>query len=127
MSRTSGGKLERAHRSKTGITILSMAEVPNFLAGVLPSLMTIRRFGATKEDVDTLRIGEVIGGILSLSIGLGASIAEDTPAPFLGNLAVLAFLITAYEWAIQHPHPNAVPINQQESQVTVCAHCGMAA
>ncbi len=105
--------LERAHRSKTGVTILSMAEVPNFLAGMLPSLMTIRRFGATKEDIETLRIGEVLGGILSLSIGLGASIAESTPGPFLGNAAVLAFMLASYEWAIRNPHPNAEPIDAQ--------------
>jgi hypothetical protein len=94
-----------------GLAILAAAEVPNFLAGMLPSLMTIRRFGADDHDVAALRQGEVIGSTLALAVGIGASLVADSPWPFAATLLVLAAMLAAYEHAIRNPHPDSRAID----------------
>lgn len=97
--------------STIGLMLLSASEVPNFLAGMLPSLMTIKRFGATQEDRDTLRRGEVAGSALSLMVGAGASLAAKSWLPMLATLGILGIMLFMYEEAIRNPHVDAVPIN----------------
>ena len=101
------------HTGKIALALLSAAEVPNFLAGLLPSLMTIRRFGAEDLDRKALRQGEMLGSVLSITVGAGASLAARSWLPFLATMVVLVVLLAAYESAIRHPHPNAKPINNQ--------------
>ena len=96
-----------------GLTILAMSEVPNFLAGMLPSLMTIQRFGADDGDVSALRKGEIIGSVLALGVGLGATLVADSPLPLIGTVLILVIMLAAYEHAIRNPHPDSVPINRQ--------------
>lgn len=86
-----------------GLVILSAAEVPNFLAGMLPSLMTIRTFADDPEQIAALRRGEVVGSALALGVGAGASLVADSPAPFLACTAVLAVLLYEYEKAMREP------------------------
>ena len=101
------------HTGKIALALLSAAEVPNFLAGLLPSLMTIRRFGAEDMDRKALRQGEVLGSVLSVTVGAGASLAARSWLPFLATMLVLVVLLAAYETAIRNPHPGAKPINDQ--------------
>ncbi len=89
-----------------GLVILAASEVPNFLAGMMPSLMTIRTFADDPEQIRALRRGELVGSALSLSVGLGASLVADTPAPFLASVAVLAVLLYEYEKAMREPIMN---------------------
>jgi hypothetical protein len=96
-----------------GLAILAASEVPNFLAGMLPSLMTIQRFGAEEEDLRSLRRGEAIGSVLALGVGFGATLVADSPWPFLATVVVLLIMLGAYEHAIRNPHPDVVPINRQ--------------
>lgn len=94
-----------------GLALLAAGEVPNFLAGMLPSLMTIRRFGADDMDKQALRQGEIAGSILALMVGVGASYAANTPVPAIATVVVLGIMLVMYEHAIQNPHPDAKPIN----------------
>lgn len=94
-----------------GLALLAAGEVPNFLAGMLPSLMTIRRFGAEELDRKALRQGELIGSALALAVGLGAAMAAKSAAPAWATVVVLVIMLAMYESAIRNPHPNAVPIN----------------
>lgn len=96
-----------------GLMLLAASEVPNFLAGMLPSLMTIKRFGATEEDRATLRRGEVAGSALALAVGAGASLVAGSPLPLAATLAILVVMLWLYEDAIRNPHPDARPINEQ--------------
>lgn len=89
-----------------GLTILAAAEVPNFLAGMMPSLMTIRTFADDPEQLRALRRGEVVGSALSLAVGLGASLVAESPAPMLASVAVLAVLLYEYERAMREPIAN---------------------
>ena len=99
--------------SLLGVTLLAVADVPAFLSGLLPSLMTIQRFGAEDIDRDALRRGEALGGALALAVGAGASMIADSWLPFFACAATLAVLLAAYEHAIRNPSPSATPIDSQ--------------
>jgi hypothetical protein len=89
-----------------GLTILAVSEVPNFLAGMCPSLFTIRTFSDDPEKVKALRHGEIIGGAMSLAVGLGASLVAKSRVPFFACLVTLFVLVLAYEHAIRNPISN---------------------
>jgi hypothetical protein len=108
------GKVSAHEAATIGLALLAASEVPNFMAGMLPSLMTIRRFGADEGDRKALRRGEVAGVILSMGVAFGASLAAGSPLPFVAALVVLAILLYMYEDAMRNPAPDAVPINHQE-------------
>lgn len=86
-----------------GLVILSAAEVPNFLAGLLPSIFTIRTFADDPEKVAALRRGEIVGGGMALGVGIGASLVAKTWAPAVACLGTLAVLLYEYERAIRNP------------------------
>jgi hypothetical protein len=86
-----------------GLTILTIAEVPNFFSGLLPSLFTIGTF-ADEESAETeywIRRGEINAAGLSLALGLGSSLISKSPLPFVGSIAMCAFLIYHYETALK--------------------------
>lgn len=93
--------------------LLAAGEVPNFLAGMLPSLMTIQRFGADDQDRAALRRGELAGSILALGVGVGASMAAGSTMPAAATIIVLVVMLGLYEHAIRNPRPDARPINDQ--------------
>jgi hypothetical protein len=99
-----------------GLAIMAASEVPNFLAGLLPSTMTIGRFAAEPEDRLRLRRSEVVGSALALGVGVGCSLVADSPVPFLMVLGVLAVMLYEYERAIRGAQNSgtAVPINEQK-------------
>lgn len=95
---------EQINAQSIGLTILTIAEVPNFFSGLLPSLFTIGHF-ADDESSDALywiRRGEINALGLSLALGLGASLLSKSPAPFIGCVAMSAFLMYHYEHALKH-------------------------
>lgn len=98
-----------------GLAIMAAAEVPNFLAGMLPSTMTIGRFAAEPEDRMRLRRGELVGGALGVSVGVAASLIAGSPVPFILTMTVLVILIYEYERAIRLAQQSgtAAPISDQ--------------
>jgi hypothetical protein len=98
-----------------GVAIMAAAEVPNFLAGLLPSTMTIGRFAADPVDRGRLRRSEVVGSALAVTVGVGASLIGQSPYPLLLTLLVLGVLLYEYERAIRSAQQSgtATPINQQ--------------
>jgi fatty acid desaturase len=96
-----------------GLFLLAVGEVPNYLSGVLPSWMTIRRFSADERDTVTLRAGEAFGAGFAVLVGAGASLIASSWWPLIGTLVAAGLLICGYEWAIRHPHDDARPINDQ--------------
>jgi len=98
-----------------GLAIMAAAEVPNFLAGMLPSTMTIGRFAAEPEDRMRLRRGELVGGALAVTVGVGASLIAESAVPFILTMAVLGVLIYEYERAIRLAQESgtARPISDQ--------------
>jgi hypothetical protein len=98
-----------------GLAIMAASEVPNFLAGLLPSTMTIGRFAADPVDRRRLRRSEVVGSALAIGIGVGTSLVADSPLPFVMVLAVLGVLLFEYERAIRQAQesPDTQPISAQ--------------
>jgi hypothetical protein len=96
-----------------GLAIMAAAEVPNFLAGLLPSTMTIGRFAADPVDRARLRRSEFVGSALAVGVGVGASLIGQHPLPLLLTLAVLVVLLYEYERAIRGAQESgrATPIN----------------
>jgi hypothetical protein len=102
-----------AGADRVGLAMLAAAEVPNFLAGLLPSLMTIQRFGAEDLDRAALRRGLVAGSALSLGVGVAASLIAHDPLPAAMTGVVLLAMVAMYEHAIRNPHPSAKSIDDQ--------------
>jgi hypothetical protein len=98
-----------------GLAIMAASEVPNFLAGLLPSTMTIGRFAAEPEDRARLRRSEIVGSALAIGVGVGTSLVARHPAPIIMVMVVLAVLLYEYERAIRMAQDGgtATPINQQ--------------
>jgi hypothetical protein len=97
------------------LTLLAAAEVPNFLAGALPSFMTIGRFAAEQEDRDRLVSGMWYGSLLALMIGVGAGLAGGSWWPIAATLVVLAVMLHGYNKHMHTPNKDATPINLQDT------------
>lgn len=106
---------DRPSTATIGLALLAAGEVPNFLAGMLPSLMTIQRFGADEHDRKALRRGELAGSVLALGVGLGAALASNDAMPAVATIAVLVVMLGLYEHAIRNPRPGARSIDDQPS------------
>ena len=89
----------------TALTVLTIAEIPNFWSGFLPSLFTISTFSGGDEQKVAhtkkwIRRGEMQALALSLILGAGASTLARTPWPFLGTVAICGYLLYQYENAL---------------------------
>lgn len=97
------------------LALLSAGEVPNFLAGALPSFMTIGRFAAEPEDRDRLVSGMWYGSLLALMVGVGAGVAGGSYWPIVTTVVILAIMLHGYLKHMNNVSPDAVPIDQQNS------------
>lgn len=93
-----------------GLTILTIAEVPNMFSGLLPSLFTIGHFSSDEsaEAIRWIRRGEINALGLSLALGFGASLISRSAYPFVGCVAMSAFLMYHYEYALRHGAGNDI-------------------
>lgn len=98
-----------------GLTILTIAEVPNFFSGLLPSLFTIGHFSTDESDEACywIRRGEINALGLSLALGVGASMISKSWFPFIGCVGMSAFLMYHYEHALRHGAGNSMS-NQRD-------------
>jgi|SRR5882724_5299242 len=90
----------------TALTVMTLAEVPNFWSGFLPSLFTIATFSGGDEAKAEhtkrwIRRGEMQATGLSLILGVSASVLAGTPYPFLGVLFMVGYLAYQYEHALR--------------------------
>ena len=96
-----------------GASLLAMSEVPNFLAGALPSFMTIKKFAADPESVAALRYAEVFAAVPIAAAGVGATLVFKSWWPVLVVGATAIYYYWGYEKHIRNPAADATPINQQ--------------
>lgn len=97
--------MARSHES-VALTVLVVAEVPNFWSGFLPSLFTIATFSGGDEDKANhtkkwIRRGEIQATGLSLALGVSASLLAEEPWPFIGVLLLIGYLAWQYEHALR--------------------------
>jgi hypothetical protein len=88
------------------LTVLVVAEVPNFWSGFLPSLFTIATFsgGDAEKAAHTkqwIRRGELQATGLSLALGVAAALLAEEPWPFVGVLVMVGYLAYQYEHALK--------------------------
>lgn len=94
-----------------GACLLAASEVPNFLAGALPSFMTIGRFAADPEDVQRLRDGERWAFVPIIAVGLGAGLVFKSYWVIATTAVTAAYYYIGYERHIRNPSVTAEPIN----------------
>lgn len=94
-----------------GACMLAASEVPNFLAGALPSFMTIGRFAADPEDVDRLRDGEKWAAVPIVAVGLGATLVFRSWWPAVVTAVTAGYYYVGYEKHIRNPSTTSEPIN----------------
>lgn len=99
-----------------GACLLAASEVPNFLAGALPSFMTIGRFAADDEDVQRLRDGEKWAFVPIVAVGLGAGLVFKSWWVIVTTAATAAYYYVGYERHIRNPSTTAEPINADGNQ-----------
>jgi|SRR5215469_199960 len=98
--------MARSHQ-QVALTVLVIAEVPNFWSGFLPSLFTIATFSAGDDEQKMhhtkhwIRRGEVQAMGLSLALGVSASLLAEDPWPFIGVLVLICYLAYQYEHALR--------------------------
>lgn len=95
-----------------GLTLLAAAEVPNFLAGMAPSLFTLQHMTGKSQAHEaearlSMHRAYIVGGGLSLAVGAGASLIAGSWLPVIACVFVLVILIAQYEWALGSPHETA--------------------
>ena len=98
-----------------GACLLAASEVPNFLAGALPSFMTIKKFAADPEAVETLRYAELFALPPVVAVGLGAALVFGSWWPAVVTAVTAGYYYAGYEKHIRNPSGAAVPINQQNT------------
>jgi hypothetical protein len=95
-----------------GLTLLAADSVPNFLAGMAPSLFTLQHMGGTSQEHQaeakiSMQRAYVVGGLLSLASGLGASLVSRSPLPLVATVTVFVILVVQYEHALDNPHSTS--------------------
>lgn len=92
------------------LTILTIAEIPNFWSGFLPSLFTIGHFSSDEsgEACYWIRRGEANALGLSLALGTGASLVSKSYLPLAGTILMCGFLIYQYEHALKNGAGNDI-------------------
>ena len=91
---------------QVALTVLVVAEVPNFWSGFLPSLFTIATFSGGDDEKAAhtkkwIRRCEVQATGLSIALGISASILAEEPWPFIGVLILIGYLAYQYEHALR--------------------------
>lgn len=98
-----------------GATLLVISEVPNFLAGALPSFMTIKKFAADEEAVQTLRYAEAFALVPIAASGVGITFIFGSWWPLLLAGVTAIYYYYGYEKHIRNPSQDAVSINESSS------------
>lgn len=96
-----------------GASLLAMSEIPNFLAGALPSFMTIKKFAADEDSVKALRFAEIFAAVPIAAAGIGATLVFKSWWPVTIVAGTAVYYYAGYEKHIRNPSPTAVPIDAQ--------------
>lgn len=91
-------------KESVALSLLAVAEVPNFYSGLLPSLWTIGHFSETENEEARywIRRGEVYASVLSLSVGIATAYISGSPVPLFGTIVMAGALLYLYEHALKN-------------------------
>ena len=87
-----------------GLTLLAVAEVPNFYSGLLPSLWTIGHFSESENEEANywIRRGEVMASGLTLAVGVATAVLTKSIIPLIGVVIMAGILLYLYEHALRN-------------------------
>jgi hypothetical protein len=87
-----------------GLSLMAVAEVPNFYSGLLPSLWTIGHFSEKQSEEANywIRRGEVMASCLTLAVGLATALLSHSIIPLVGVVVMAGILIYLYEHALRN-------------------------
>lgn len=110
--------MARSHES-VALTVLVIAEVPNFWSGFLPSLFTIATFSGGDPDKIAhtkhwIRRGEIQATGLSIALGVSAAVLAEEPWPFIGVMFLIVYLAYQYEHALRLGLSDGMGINMDD-------------
>lgn len=88
---------------------------PAIFAAANPSFFTARQFAHTPEGRKDIRTGELIGTVLTMTLGVGATLVlsdteRTTLVPLFTAGAVCAVMVGMYEYALHHPRNTQTDI-----------------
>lgn len=91
-----------------GLAALVVGDVFSTLAGVNPSVFTIRAFRSDYAHADKtagdIHIGMVFGSVVSMVVALGATLVARSWWPVAIGAGAVTAADLMYEWAVRNPH-----------------------
>jgi hypothetical protein len=87
---------------ETILALFIALESVHFYSAFMPSVFTIEHFAGNQQDVASLRRGEVIATIFSLSVGILMSKIIKSKLPFMLTLITSTVMILLYENSIRN-------------------------
>lgn len=67
----------------------------------LPSIFTIRHFGADQSTERDIRDGEIAGALFALSLGALVGLLIKSPLPLIFSVGTSGAMISVYEYALR--------------------------
>lgn len=97
-------KIPEMSPGTVALTLLAVAEVPNFYSGLLPSLWTIGHFSGSEggEAKYWIRRGEIAATALTAAVAVGTSYIAKSPIPGLAMAGMAVVLLVLYEHALRN-------------------------
>jgi hypothetical protein len=110
---------ESRSQQQVALTVLVVAEVPNFWSGFLPSLFTIATFSGgddakLEHTKRWIRRGEIQATGLSIALGVSASLLAGEPWPFIGVILLIIYLAYQYENALRQGMSNGLNLDMAQ-------------
>jgi len=88
-------------------TLLSVTQSVGVLSTMLPPISEVRRANGDPSTAADVRMAEVTGSALALSIGAAASLLTKNHAPFLAALVACIAVVSIYEKMLSTPPREA--------------------
>lgn len=84
-----------------GMFLLAVGEAFNVYGAMNSSPWTAENFGADPEKARSCRRYVMLADFANIGLGIGASLVAQSPAPFLGILAITVYMHVMYERALK--------------------------
>jgi hypothetical protein len=84
-----------------GMFLLAVGEAFNVYGALNSSPWTAENFGADPEKARSCRRYVLYADVANIALGIGASLVAESPAPFIGILAITVYMHCMYEKALR--------------------------
>lgn len=97
-----------SNNERLGLAMLAVSETRNFWSDNLPDLHTVAGEDTPASSLSEtwVRRGEVQAFVLSLGLGVAASLLSSEPWPLVGAFLMSVYMAYQYESALRLGRPN---------------------